>query len=873
MMPRIDPDAVPAPAHPNRCRPRRRYAAACAHCFTAALLVLAPFTAPRAALLLETQTLWDGAAPELFITPLLVNRREERGELLLAIDQTTGTEFVEVEGLARELELGVQRSDDEIVLTTPLGPARFTAGEWRDIDGQVVLPLTLAGERLASPMAFDRQLFALAIQLAWPPRAAIRPEEIVKPAAAAEIEAGAANVSFLRTEIVHRDDRSSNFTSALTDTGGSLFGGFWQTRVRDYIEDDPFVEDYAWVKSAGSRRYFLGNQTVSLTTLLGGFEFTGGQMAFANRQIGLFTDQVQQGQLIANQQGAVRTFIGEGPPGGIAELRIEDRPVARDIIALDGRFEFRDIDLPSGAVVKIEVWVFEQGQEGSPVDIQDFSGFNTNQTLPAGTLLVQGGAGVDGNLIEDPDSELDASGFFDAQYALTDRLTFQTIYQHADEIDTGFAALHANLGLLGFASAQAARGEGGLTGWRFELDNRQQHVFWRGFAQRQPDGWLGREGKTEDLFGEAGWRFNEQWQVSLVGRDFESADERFDYLLPAADFRPTDRLLLRGRPDFDGDYTVQGFWRPTDRHDFTAVYNEDESSAQWVWNFAERDNLFVQAIDRDLAGERLGVTWRRGIGGVRSLGFALGVLFGNSKPGFLVQGDYEFVPGLRARAEVFRDPFTKVPGLGPDTVLTLSLVADFSLGGGLGRGAFRRALVDRGAITGAIEPPAGVKGKFDLSGVAILVDNQIRTRTEQGGLFSIPFLPPGLYRVKLDLDGLPLELHPVKDQFWVQVTAGAVSHVVFATELRLGFAGRVSGAGGCPWPRAGLEVVNDEGAVLGRTTANAFGFYRIDGLPPGHYQVRLTGDERPGHGVTLDTEFVFDQDIAVDLACPGEEDR
>jgi len=841
------------------------------------LLLLGLLQLPLLAAPLQTATRWSGASPELFIVPLLINDREERGELILALDQSSGAEYIEIEAFAAALNIGLSSGIDDGVhslqLQTPIGTALIPTAAVRELDGRSMVLLPVLAERLASPLEFDRQQFALSMSPAWSLRQPLDPQEIVQPQVQADITAGAANVSFLRNEVLHRDDRNASTTSIITDTGGSLAGGFWQARVRDYIESDPFIEDYAWVRDSGNKRYFIGNQTTSLNTLLGGFEFTGAQLVLTNRDIGLFTDGLGQSQFIGNQRGSIRTFIGEGPPGGQAQLRIENRVIASDVISLDGRFEFRDVVLPSGGVVQIEVWVFERGNEGSPVEVIDFSGFNTNQTLPARAMLLRTGFGVDENLLEAQSGQTDLAAFMDVQYALNDRFTAQAIYQRQNNIDTGMAGVQANFDTLGFVSAQVAQADG-LTGWRVELDNRQQHLFWRGFAQRTPRGWQGVDDRLDDAFAEVGYRFNERWQASLIGRDFNTDQRSFDFLLPGLEWRPNMQWLLRARPDFDGDYTVQAFWRPDRSNDLSGIFNEDESILQWVHQFNLRDNLFLQLSDRAQAGERVALTWRRAALGTGSLGWAVGALAGNDTFGFLLQADYEFTPGLRARVEALRDPFSAAFEQSADTVFTLSLVADFNLAGGVTRGAFRRALVDRGVIAGSIRLPqsAALQG-FSLEDVAIMVDGQVHTRTEADGSFAIQFMPPGLYRVKLDLDGLPLELQPVKDQFWVKVSAGAVSRVDFDTELQLGFAGQLRGVDGCGLAQQTLALLNSDGAVLRLLQSNRFGFYRADGLAPGDYRLQWQAAPEQGIGITLRESFVFGQNISTGQRCPVMEDE
>lgn len=821
----------------------------------------------RALLLLETETQWNGAAPELVLVSFVLNGRDLNQDAILAFDPLTDEAYVDAREFAAALNLGYKAQGKHVEMTTPIGSALFESRQWRELDGRIMLSLKNLGEGLASDINFSQRNYAVQAQVPWRTDAPVDPAEVIRPGGSADVEIDApkASLSFIRSEYLHRIQGDADTSTVITDTGGRLFNGFWRTRVRDYIEDDPFFEDYAWLQSGAHHRLLIGNQTLSLDPLLKGFEFTGAQGAWSNRSIGLFTDALQAEQLITNQRGSIRTFIGEGPAGGRAELRIEGVAVAETIISLDGRYEFRDVELPAGAVVEVEAWLYQRGNSGVPDDIESFSGYNTNRVLPGNTLLFQGGFGVDGNLIEDARGELDAAGFFTAYYAPVDGLTVEGMYQRLGGQDSALTGVSANLDRFGFISAQLAY-SGSDHAWRVEAENTQKHWFWRGFTQSEPDGWFGREGDLDDIFGELGYRFNSHWRLSLIGRDFQSNDDDFDYLLPAAEWRPTNHLTFRARPDFDGDYMAQAFWRINRAHTLSGIYNEAESSMQWRYNLPNRDNLLVQALDRDQLGQRVSAIYRHASGGLRSLGWALGLLVGESSVGFLAQGNYEFVPGLRFRGEVFRDPFSGVLDDSPDTVVTLSLVANFNFAGGrISRGHFRRELLDMGTVSGRIAVPEGFNDAFDLSGVAVMVNNQIRTRTELNGRFSVPFLAPGIYRVKLDLDGLPLELQPENDAYWVEVAAGAASYVNFTTDVRLGFAGQIKDPTGCVFAGEVVEVLQ-QGKVAQRIRSNDFGYYRVDDLAPGNYQIRAADHLSHEHTVQLSRGFLFGQDIVLPVS-------
>lgn len=816
----------------------------------------------HALLLLETDTLWDGAAPELALASIMLNGKELNSDAMVAFAPGSGETYVNLAEFTAALELELRQEKNRFVIVTPIGEAKLELHLLRPLDDSYMVSLEALGRHLASDILFSQGEFAIMVHVPWsldkpPPQA-----EIIRPSSDSADALGApkASLSFIRTDYLQRIEKGDDTSSILTDVGGRLLNGYWQVRVRDYLENDPFIEDYIWLQTGQRHRFLLGNQNIGLDSLLQGFEFTGAQAAWTNRPISLFTDQLQAEQLIGNQTGSVRSFVGEGPAGGRAELRIEGNPVASTVISLDGRFEFLDVEVPSGNVVRIEVWVYERGGGGVPHEILDFSGYNTNRVLPGRTLLFRGGIGVDGNIIENNLGSQQEAGFFQTRYAPNDHLTLEGSYQHVLGNDAGLTGASVNLDRLGFLTGRVAY-TGGQQAWRLEADNRQQHVFWRGFIQHQPDDWFGREGDLDDVFAEVGYRFSPQWQVSLVGRDFETDDESFDFLLPAAEWRPSQDLILTVRPDFDGDYTGQAYWRVAPGHNLNAVVNESESSVQWLHNVNQRDNLIVQALDREDLGQRISAIYRHSSNGLRSLGWGLGLLAGEGTVGYLAQANYEFIPGLQGRMEVFRDPFSGINDEA-NTVISLGIVANFNLSGGrITRGSFRRALLDRGTISGSIQVPQAFAGHFELSDVAIAINNQVRTRTEDGGRFSIPYLQPGVYRVQLDFDGLPLELRPKESGFWVEVAAGAASYVQFKTEVLLGFAGQVTSSDGCALGKRRLEVLNKNGETVGAVKTNDFGFYRIDGLAPDTYQIRLVENPEITRTVSLETDFRFNQNL------------
>lgn len=272
-------------------------------------------------------------------------------------------------------------------------------------------------------------------------------------------------------------------------------------------------------------------------------------------------------------------------------------------------------------------------------------------------------------------------------------------------------------------------------------------------------------------------------------------------------------------------------------------------------------------LDQDDAGNRSGLFLRRQPYGPRRASWTLGALAGEGSTGYFAEGALELRPGLNARVDVLKDPL--VGGTSSPTV-TLNLVADFAVtGSGLARGGYNVALQQIGGISGALVGtlPAGVD-RQTLAHVAVSLNGQIRAETDAGGRFYIADLKPGVYRVALEPDNLPIELSTSGAARNVEVRSGATTRADFRLELRLGCAGRVEGHAD-PQTLA-IAIIDADGQVVTRPSISPSGFYRADGLEPGSYRIELRRGEA-GSAVaslvlTLTDRFVFGMDFRGDQA-------
>lgn len=807
---------------------------------------------------LSTNAVWGGAKPELLLVEV-VHNGQAAGSMVIARDEFSGDHFVDVAALAAAAQI----EWDESTFDTPLGSVKLPPSQMRTLDGKTMAPAGVLAELLASDIRFNQREYTLEVDTVWP-RDLPGAEDVVRPTESVgelDVAAAPASVSEFRTEIYYRDSGGQDATRSLTDIGGTLGPGLWRVSIRDWVDGEAVIEDYRWLYPGDNQRLQLGNQQVSASPVLGAFNMTGAQYAWTNRPDALFNPYSTGDRLTALPSRALRTLTGEGPPGGRAELRIEGEAVARTLVALDGRFEFRDVALPGYGTALVEVWLYERGENGVPVTIKDFSGFFTRRLMPADTLLAQGAIGRSGNWIEDTGAG-DGVGFGRVAWAPVDGWNIEGTVQRDESGDytglgTGFMA-----GPLGYVGVDAARGDE-ASAWRVELENRGDGLFWRGLWRKQQAGWRGREAELDDRFAEVGMQVGNRLTVSMIGRDYDDGREAFSFAKPAIAWRPGFNMQLRARPDFRGDYNISAYWRPRSDLYFNAYRGPFESGARATWELNRRDQLTGQFVDRDDA-HRAGVIWQRRAWQLRQLGLSLGAFYGDGDPGYLAQASYEFIPGLQARAEVFRDPLVRDADGDPETVVSLNLVANFALSNrGVARGGDRYRISNRGVIAGRVRVPEGFE--TDLSGLVILVDNQPRGRTEAGGTFSLTGLRPGTYQVSLDPAGLPMELSGQKNRYWVEVGAGGVSRVEFEFEPRLGIAGQVTDQNDDPVAEVHVRVIAGGREVAGGRT-DQFGFWRVSGLEPGDYRIEVivAGRTVAGRDITLAEQWRFGTDFRID---------
>ncbi|MGA0588373.1 carboxypeptidase regulatory-like domain-containing protein [Dyella sp. KRB-257] len=802
----------------------------------------------------------DPTAP--LLAGLFVNGRDS-GTTVNLLREPDGHYTVDIDQFAAAIQTRVQRRREDLQLPTPLGVASLQ-NSWLIRHGKSTY---VAVDRLAQVLAgkidFDPGEFALNVKLAWTPGApqtdgmtGIYPSGTHVP----DIRAPSASLSTIHSEIYLTRQAGSQSLATLTDLQGALGPGSWRTRILTSPGGQQSMRSYGWTLDRGRSRLYLGHSEVALDPLLPIANLTGVQAAWSSRPDISYGDNLQNNQIVATQTLGGQTLSGRGPPGGIAELRMDGRVLSRTSIQLDGHWEFRDVNVRGTQFT--EVALYERFGDGTPTRVLPVSAAYSPRSLPAHMLVAYAGAGANGNPLDRAIGIHGAGGFSQLRWGITDHLTVEAATQRADGRNYGVANAIVAGGALGTWGFGVAR-SGNANGWDVQGSGQHAGWYWNVFARQYAAGYFTDQiGIQSDRYGELGAQLTPKLDVSLVGRDatdpYLAAHYRF--VRPAVSWRPTDQLNFSARPDYNGAYTYTAYWAASTQTRFNLSRYAGVSQLELTHAMQHGMQLDVAATRDPRLGTRYSQTlsglWRNS----HPVSWSVGLLEGSGRIGYLLDGAMETIPGLSVHAQLYNDPVFRSFGGGP--TFQLSIVADFAVTpSGLARGSYSPLYMRQGAVSGRLdgELPANVH-RSDLAGVTVLVDGAPHGTVDSGGRYLVSGLAPGVYQLKLDSEFLPIDLQPPEHQPWVEVRAGATTRADFVLQLRLGFAGRITRHDGRPAAGVEVLVMNAKGEIAGRAVTNPRGYYRIDELPPDEYTVR-TGSVI--HSVTLKRSFMYGQDLTL----------
>ncbi len=814
------------------------------------------------------------ATPEL--VGLLVNGAENPDVALTLIDAAdTAAARVDFDEFLRGAGLTVDSTQAGVLrVVTPIGIAEFGTQELLSFEGRRYVTLAALQTRLAAKISFDRAELAVRAELPW--RQGIVSRRSVGPALVPDVLAPSVALSRWRASL--SGTHVGGTTSAVLDQqfAGILGPGIWNVQFsQNVLGGDLNTRAQAawWQIDRGNHRALLGFDRVNLNQLLSGFQLTGVQYAYTNNAAQVFqSDGGVTGQIVPNSGQPGTVIQGEGPPGGLAELRVAGNVLDRQLITLDGRYEFLNVPAGSGRGLDIEVALYEFARPGVPLRVERFLSQAGRYQLSQGSYFHYFGVGALGDPFERSNfrpvnNQLDISrgqaAFYQTRYGLTERVTVEAAIQSFNGNSQKLVGTALNLGTFGSWAAYHAIGQNRATAQQLFGDGELGFFRWRADVIRRDGGFTDPDGlSAESHRAELTYEPSQALELSAVYGFLRNGDEPSKrFLKPGVRWMPTRDVTLRARPEFDGRYSYDASWDINQRTRLSAGKFGDSQQVDLQYSFSPNQRLRALSV-KQFDDQREALILDSNWGGRGRTNTSLGVVNG-PRTGFLAEISHQVFPGLDAR---LRAEQNSLFGASDELLVQFYLISDYSFSGG-------RPIANVSG-SGVIDREGGIAGRLaatglardTLSGLPVLLNGQVRGYTQGGGGYQLSDLAPGVYRLSMDGEGLPIEYSIANPPRNVQVRSGAVTNANFDTALRLGFAGRVLNVpNNVSLSQYRVEIMDEKGVLVDRLGVNKLGFYRADSLPPGSYRAILRDQDGTQiaaiKAVALIDRFVFAQDF------------
>ena len=772
------------------------------------------------------------------------------------------------------IDAGAHTGADSVVLRSPLGsvsvPISKTASH--PVSGRHLSSADL-WEMLKVKTVFNDAEYTINFVTPWSKEDNAN-AEIEKLDEEIDFPAPKGSLSFIRMENLSNYELSDSASTSYTSLsfGGSAGNGSWLFSSNHGELDNNNITDLFWNKNFRQSAFRVGTNYVKVSPLFESQRFTGVQTAWTNDSILAFTDfDLNPGydsfltDDIEVLQNILRT---DGPPAGIAELKLDGNRVALVRIDLSGGYEFRNILHDQGDYRQIEIHLYEHNVAEKPVRVIDLTQNTVDQMLGTKQSLLRAGYGVEGVAFNSTEDTFRPIGFVQYRYGVTDKLTLQSAFQtNPDNSQSTMLGIRASLGPhWAFATDAGQRLKKhalrlGVSGRYDTVD----HEFKATYFESGYHTVFENISDSYDIRYRGSWQRSSDLQFGIYARKYWK-DNRVDneYVLPGISGRLGSKWSYYARPDAEGAYRLGVEFRINDRHRLSFTHHETGRSSMvhsfyrnhWHTlqfgvekNSQEYDDLRVYAqsylypFKNHRSHVQTNVTHSsKSIGG--SIGWNAMV-----RPGIEFQIQYEHQNNMLADES---------------DVENIWLRTQFNFG------KSHRKIVptsnsainfNRGGISGSLVDSQGRRIK--VADVKLRVNDRSLPQLSSGGHYYISEMRPGTYTVSVDERNLPIEYKPEKNSVTVEVRASAITNVDFTLNTKFGFAGRVIYSDGSQLPDTLLTIKDSSGKHIKSISTNSFGYYRVDELPAGEYLVALQSNPSVTAVVELRDDYLFNQNLVV----------
>lgn len=838
-----------------------------------------------------------------------VSRLDEKEEVLLAglyingndagtitIYRENGEYWIPWDLFLEQTQLkAIGEEEGQTIYPTSIGTIRFKSDTLKSFENTRCVSFTSLKQLFRVFPSFNQSLYAVVLTIPWRPGAPQLQTSKTQPLP--DIKAPGSSLSFFRIE----SDCMYNFTekpdkNLLFETGGRILGGSWDITLEGDPEKEMVPGHYHWTTWNKNLAFRAGTGTADMYSLISDNTFTGVQFGWSNRSIQRYLDVERYSDseiFLALDRTQLRTIEGEGPPAGIAELRLDGKITARQRITLEGKFIFRNVRM-SGDLRKTEVYIYERSLAEKPLMVLDFTQTVASRTLPGGELLVRGGAGRTGNIL-DPDNEKRENTFFgQLQYGISNRLTLEVGAQHNNETGSTdlFAGTILSLG-SNWTTALYGAESNNHHALEFRLDGSGKSwrsSWWSSMKNR----FFGTDSAAEETVHTLNFSMQpfRNMTLSLYGRS-EKEDNVLirEYLLPGIHWNVLPMIQVSAIPNEDEQYRYEAQFRFSAENNLRISYEQDLISADFFQDLS--DNLKLRVIDEYALKTRDNVTtcyfdWYPGENrydlietGISCSGGRFG--FSGSWSKYINAGlrfalRYSYNMNNAQALDIDELSFIDTASE-PAQYLACALTWDIGWSGRRLYPINRTAVsITRGGIAGrlAIDDEDGSHSSSDINNVSILLNGKSMEQKQIDGSFFIGNLRPGIYRVSVDPEKLPVELVVDQKTLNVEVKSGTVTPVDLSVHALYGVAGRLTDSAGKGIPNVMVEITGNDGSPVQKCNSNDFGYYRAEKLRPGHYRVTVVSvngmpvSDSVSRPFTIKDDYLFNIDLTITGTTAGQ---
>lgn len=810
---------------------------------------------------------------------LEVNNKEV---LVLDIVQTESDYLVPIKEVFPVIQASYTLEHGILTIRVPGSEVEMSSRVTYRIDGELWASLGTLNEYLKVNARFDPAKYAVTFLPPWQ-------EETKKndaPAESLEVEFGPDPFSLRQIRLSHevqgveKDDEALEF-DVLTERSelvatGSAAEGSWLIDAEKVNDESWKLDDYFWTKRSDHHQWLIGKQTVSPSVISPAVTLTGGQYFYSNQAIPYNAYQdISQSSFFRELGNSVQRIRGTAEPGAIAELYVNNQLVGETFVRLDGTYDFGEFRTESSLFNEIEVVILDPVNR-SELERQLKTRASSDYLLNEGQVVTSVALGRKGNWL-DPDyvNQGDA-GMFLYRYGISDTTTLEAGYL-LDDTSVTTTGIVSSLG-NNFVGAMRVADRNDAMATQLELDGFGEDWRLSTFVRQEEANFY--EGRDEKVTSANGYYYYTPYpslRLELLGRYQETGD-KVSYVKPGIFYSPSYNFSVGTRPDADGDYRTELFYRPSQDARFRITHKPDEQTGRFEWNASDNVNGYMSGrMYKDTIGER---TYDNTI-----IEKAVGFYWYPDSWTDYRQFRFELNHSNEYGVGVFTEYRTQLmPGVYFDLRLR---DADPQFDGGLS--AFARISMDFAVAKGSLVPSSNrlayntagtIAGTIKTDGdcsqlehVSLLLNGVAYKVPVKACTFYLDYVTPGLYKVMLDGEFMPIDMVPEGKSHVIKVAPSSVTNVDFVVNSEYSAMGQLKSATGQALSNVRLTLFNEKGEIMTETLTDQFGYYRVDGLVNGNYTISVVGmggQKLAQRTFSIEGDFLFGLDIIMPPSLPRQ---